>query len=330
MKTTVVLCTHNRCERLAKTLDSLAKSVLPDSTHWEVLVVDNNSSDCTRYVVDDFCSRFPGRFRYSFESIPGKSNALNRGIREASGEVLAFTDDDVTVAPTWLQNLTGVLEKSEWAGSSGRTFPETGFSAPSWLVIEERNSALLGLFDRGPDAFDLREPPLGNNMAFRRQVFEKHGYFRTDLGPRPGSEIRGEDSEFGIRILASGEKIRYVPSAVVYHAVPGSRIRKNYFLSWWFDKGRTDVRTSGCEPQFERFLFGVPVIFIRRLIKWSLLWMLSLRDSVRFSNKMGVWFLAGQIWECLRESHPSRSIGKHLHAGDATNSRPNGSDMARE
>ncbi len=84
MKISVILCTHNRCQSLAKALNSLAALTLPESVEWEVLVVDNNSSDGTREVVQrDFCGRYPGRFRYLFEPQPGKSYALNAGIRQA-------------------------------------------------------------------------------------------------------------------------------------------------------------------------------------------------------------------------------------------------------
>lgn len=120
MNNAVILCTVNGCWSLGKTLDSVAASTLPEGAEWEVLVVDNNSTDQTREVVEDFFSRFPGRFRYLFEPQPGKSFALNSGCREARGDVLAFLDDDVTVEPTWLQNLTNALDGSEWAGAGGR------------------------------------------------------------------------------------------------------------------------------------------------------------------------------------------------------------------
>jgi len=83
MKITVIVCTYNRCQNLAKALDSVAVSTLPDSIKWEVIVVDNNSSDQTREVVEDFCCRHPGRFRYIFEPRQGVCNARNAGIREA-------------------------------------------------------------------------------------------------------------------------------------------------------------------------------------------------------------------------------------------------------
>jgi glycosyltransferase involved in cell wall biosynthesis len=123
MKITVILCTYNRCQNLAKALNSVAASRLPRSVEWEVLVIDNNSSDQTREVVEDFCRLHPRRSRCLFEPQQGKSHALNAGIREARGDVLAFMDDDVTVEPTWLQNLTTSLQDDEWAGAGGRPLP---------------------------------------------------------------------------------------------------------------------------------------------------------------------------------------------------------------
>ena len=130
---TVILCTYNRCESLMEALASIALSRLPESVSWEVLVVDNNSRDQTGDVVADFCRRYPARFRYLLESRAGKSYALNRGIAEAQGDVLAFTDDDVTVEPTWLQKLTAPLLRGEWSGCGGRIFPAWSCTPPRWL-----------------------------------------------------------------------------------------------------------------------------------------------------------------------------------------------------
>ena len=139
MQLTVILCTYNRCKSLAKALDSLAGSILSDAVEWEVLVVDNNSSDQTEAVVEEFRRQYPGRFRFLFEPHQGKSYALNAGIREARGNILAFVDDDVTVEPMWLQNLTSALHDSQWAGSGGRTKPAiwvSGFVPPRWLALD--------------------------------------------------------------------------------------------------------------------------------------------------------------------------------------------------
>ena len=85
MNCSVILCTFNRCQSLLEALESVASSEMPDSVTWEVLVVDNNSTDRTRIVAEEFCRRHPNRFRYLFEPQQGKSYALNTGIRGCSG-----------------------------------------------------------------------------------------------------------------------------------------------------------------------------------------------------------------------------------------------------
>jgi GT2 family glycosyltransferase len=136
-------------------------------------------------------------------------------------------------------------------------------------------------------------------MAFQRSVFERYGGFRTDLGPRPGSEIRNEDTEFGRRLLDAGERLRYEPSAVVHHSVSENRLKKEYFLRWWFDKARADIREFGL-PKTKWAVAGVPLILFRRLTVWTLRWMAAVDPSVRFSRQLKVWSSAGAIQECHR------------------------------
>jgi hypothetical protein len=160
------------------------------------------------------------------------------------------------------------------------------------------------MFDLGLKCIELTEPPYGNNMAFRKEVFEKHGGFRTDLGPCPGSEIRSEDTEFGQRLLDAGEQLWYEPSAVVYHAVPESRVRKSYFLAWWFDKARADIREGVHPSRFDLQVAGIPLILFRRLAVWTLRWLVSLNPSRRFASKVNVWIVAGHIKECWSNCIP--------------------------
>jgi glucosyl-dolichyl phosphate glucuronosyltransferase len=301
MKITVILCTHNRCQSLEKALNSVVAQIFPKPIDWEILVVDNNSRDQTREVVEGFCRRYPGRFHYLFEPQPGKSHALNAGIREARGDVLAFTDDDVTVDPTWLHNLTAALRDGQWVGSGGRILPERTVSFPRWLRPEGRlASGPLVILNLGPDACQLNEPPFGANMAFQKSMFKKYGGFRTDLGPCPGSEIRGEDTEFGLRLLHAGEPMRYEPSAVVYHAVPEKRLQKKYFLLWWFDKARADLRALGASRSTKWYIVGFPLVLFRRLAVWTVRWLMAVEPSRRFSAKCNVWVIGGQIVESYR------------------------------
>ena len=301
MDITVVLCTYNRSKSLASALNSAAALVLPESVEWEILVVDNNSNDRTREVVADFCSKYPSRFRYLFEPQQGKSHALNAGIREARGSILAFMDDDVTVESKWLQNLTSNLNSGEWSGAGGRILPAGSFAPPRWLPLHM--GGILALFDLGEEAGKLDRAPFGTNMAFRKEMFHKYGGFRTDLGPCPGSEIRNEDTEFGRRLMEVGERLRYEPSAIVYHAVPEDRLKKDYFLTFSFDDGRSTIRTTARR----RDVWGIPrpyLSFLKHLVVLApvniLRWLLALGRQNRFYRKCWVWCTAGEIVELYR------------------------------
>jgi len=283
---------------------------MPDSIDWEVLVVDNNSKDKTPEVVASFSQRYPRRFRYLFEPRPGKSNALNSAIEQSDAEVFAFMDDDVIVEPAWLHELTAPLFTGQWVGSGGRILPEKSFSPPEWLSLYGGFAyGPLVIFDHGPTPGPLTEPPFGTNMAFRREMFEKHGLFRLDLGPRPDSEIRNEDTEFGRRLLTAREPMCYQPSAVVYHDVPEKRLSKEYFLTWWWAKSRADIREMGVPKAIS--LCGVPLAMVRRLMVWTVRWMLSFKPSNRFECKLKVWGRIAEIQESYlmaRNSHKTHDM----------------------
>ena len=174
--------------------------------------------------------------------------------------------------------------------------------------------APLAIFDLGSEAHQLPEPPFGTNMAFRKEMFVKYGGFRKDLGPRPGSEIRGEDTEFGDRVLLAGERLWYEPAAVVYHSLPANRLRKEYFLKWWYDKARADLRA---DPDFNKprlHFAGAPLVFYRRLIAWALRWMFSFEPAKRFSCKLKVWMKIAEISEArrmLRNAHGTPESAVH-------------------
>jgi glucosyl-dolichyl phosphate glucuronosyltransferase len=301
MNITVILCTYNRCQSLPTALESIAVSEMPPAVSWEVLVVDNNSKDETRAVVERFIQKYPGRFRYLFEAKQGKSNALNSGIRESAGEILAFMDDDVVVDAKWLRTLASVLADRTWDGVGGRILPERDFVPPGWLSITGKyDLAPLALFDLGGQGGEMHEPPFGTNMAFRRGVFERLGGFRTDLGPCPGSEARSEDTEFGYRALAAKERLWYEPTALVYHSLDPARLTKKYFLAWWYDKARTDIKQDGIPDDLRQNLAGVPVVLPARLCLWFFRWILAVDPAKRFNSQLNLWRVMAMMRECYR------------------------------
>jgi glucosyl-dolichyl phosphate glucuronosyltransferase len=306
---TVIICTYNRCRTLEKALASVAASALPESTKWEVLVVDNNSSDQTREVADSFCERYPGRFRYVFEPRQGKSYALNTGVQKAQGEILAFVDDDLTVDPDWLRSLTAALHGGEWSGAGGRTLLAGAFDPPKWMAMKGPYSLggiLAAQFDLGDRPCVLTRAPYGANMAFRKEMFLKYGLFRTDLGPSPDKLVPrpNEDTELGRRLLAAGEPLRYEPLAVAYHPVPTHRITRSYFLRWHFDWGRALVREWGRGRNvlevIPRPYFSILSVLFKTMVPSIVQWISALDPQRRFYSKCRVFLAAGEITEFYR------------------------------
>jgi glucosyl-dolichyl phosphate glucuronosyltransferase len=309
LQITVILCTHNRARTLVTALESIAGQTVPQSVGWDILVVDNNSTDGTRRVVEGFQRRYPDRFHYFLEKQQGISHARNSGIREARGEILAFIDDDETAASDWLQNLTANLHHGEWSGAGGRILPRWNCPRPMWLSDQSAlTMAPLAMFDLGTKEGPLTETPFGANMAFRKEVFSVCGGFRTDLGRVGKGMLSGEDSEFGRRVIAAGKRLRYEPSAVTYHPVEEYRLHKRYFLQWWFNKGRSDVREFGTHAKSLHF-FGIPLRVIRGLVAETARWLIAVKPSQRFMCKLRVWASAGQISEHYYQSLAGKSDG---------------------
>ncbi len=249
----VILCTRNRAAQLGQALHSLAAMAVDASIQWEVLVVDNGSSDDTRGTVRRFEQAYGARFRYTFEPTPGKTFALNRGLREASGEVFAFTDDDAIVAPDWLAAMLSCIGRHGADGVGGRVVPLWEAPRPHWLA--DRHLNVLALLDCGEREFRLswRAPPYmlyGVNFAFRRDVFARFGAFDTTLGSR------GEDQELFDRLAANDASVYYDPTVVVQHVIPGARLTKRYYRDWYRATGQT--RGSLEQPR-GRHIAGIPL-----------------------------------------------------------------------
>ena len=150
-------------------------------------------------------------------------------------------------------------------------------------------------------------------MAFHRRVFERCGVFRTDLGPVRNGKIRNnEDTEFGRRLLGAGERLKYVPTAIVHHSVPQNRLKKEYFLTWWFNKGRADILETGVAADTRWIASGVPLHLFRRIAVGTLRWMVTLEASQRFVYRLTVRLLAGTVVESYRQSRNARHKRRKL------------------
>jgi len=241
MLISVVICTYNRGDILGETLASYAALAAASAVRAELVVVDNNSSDATAGIARDFVAAH-GDARYIFEATPGLSHARNTGIREARGEIIAFADDDVFFEAGWLDALMRAFAAWPEAGCvGGKTLPHFEAGTPPWL--HETLLYMYGSTNSG-DAeawMDYPKHPFGVNMAFRREVFQRIGWFDPRLGRIGDSLLSGEESDIFRRVHVAGFRTRYIPDAVLRHRIPATRTDPDWVLlrSYW--QGISDV-----------------------------------------------------------------------------------------
>ncbi len=222
----VVICSRNRKQHLARTLESLRKLEVPDGLAHEVLLVDNGSTDGTRELMDDFVKLDPEVWKYRSEPEKGLSRARNCGIRHARGEIIAFTDDDVIVDPNWLSALWNTFEsKPDVIAVQGRILLQKEIERlPPWADPEDL--LFCTCYDPSP-APVYADVLVGANMAFRGDVFEKHGLFDPRLGA--GASGYFEETEFFMRLNYAKQKILYRPEALVFHEYDEERFTWRYW-----------------------------------------------------------------------------------------------------
>ena len=298
----VVICTHNRSPGLRSVLDDLGRQAGVGDLRWELLVVDNNSTDDTRMVVEARMAVRDLPLRYAFEPVQGKSRAMNRGIAETSGEVIVFTDDDVTIPPGWLAAVVAPFADPDCAGACGPVEPVWDVEPPVWASASPPYRMMGAIVQYANDpAAGMIAPPIGANCAYRRSVFREFGDFREDLGHSGKNPMPGEDIEFGRRILHAGRSIRYSPSAGILHPVTSTRLNRKYFERWYFQRGRLEAILAPYElAPGTPHVAGVPRYLFRDLPSWIVRWLAARDPKRRFYCKLRALMAAGAISEFFR------------------------------
>jgi len=298
----VIIATHNRASRLRETLENLRAQQTPSDLGWEILVVDNGSTDATRDVFRTMAMQAPGHLRYVFESRLGKSRALNAGIAAARGAVIALTDDDVSPAVDWVATAATVLDKWGVDGAGGRILPRWEAEPPSWVLGSKRLLDYLAIMEFDKPAM-LSVPNgsaaqvWGANMVYRRSALLALGGFDTRLGPLGNRRYIAEDTDIVRRMLQSGRAMAYDPVLTVFHRVPRARIRRAYFRKVMWDMGEGESLVAADLPSGPS-LFGVPrwrFRLLARLAAHSTLHTLARRPEA-FFDLLDFVYAAGVTW----------------------------------
>jgi glycosyltransferase involved in cell wall biosynthesis len=258
----VILPTRNRATLLGRTLESLGQQTLPVE-RFEIIVVDNGSSDGTEEVARAAAARLP-QLRYLRTEEPGLHVARHAGLRAARSEVLLFGDDDIRAAASWVEAIADCFTDHRVGVAGGRCLPDFETEPPGWidqLWTRMDGGKVLGaysLVDLGDTRREVAHTLLyGCNYAVRRPLALEFGGFHPDALPEALWRLRG-DGETGLskKIVGSGYKAMYEPAATVHHLVSRERMSPAYLERRAYAQGISDsyavMRYGG--PMIPRYL----------------------------------------------------------------------------
>jgi glycosyltransferase involved in cell wall biosynthesis len=249
----VIVCTYNRDIYLPKTLAHLARQSAEKSL-YEVLIIDNNSKDDTPQIAKDFISKHSAiSVSYFLELNQGHTYARNRGIKEAKGQILTFIDDDAFVDTDFIKNIHHYFNfNKEVKAIGGKIIPVYETESPKWM--SKFFLPLVSALDMGshPKRFSGSKFPIGANMSFRKEVFEKYGLFDVNLGRRGTGLEGGDEKEVFLRLKKNNEEIHYVPNVVVDHIIPAKRTTMDYVKGLAMGVGSSERKRLSDKPFSEK------------------------------------------------------------------------------
>ena len=302
----VVIPTYNRGDHLRPLLEALltqdARGVA-----YEILVVDNNSRDNSRAVVEEVRARDAhGRIQYLFEPRQGVSYARNTGITHSRARIVAFLDDDGIPAPDWLYSMKQALDRYPKADCiGGRVRPIWTKPRPSWL--DASHAGPVALQDRPEPQWVNRANAsaclITANLACRREIFDEVGVFSPDYP-------RNQDRELEMRWWRAGKQGLYLPAMDVLVEIPEERLTKRYHRKWQATTGkyharlrfRDTVDSTGRlndEEHKGRRLFGTPLFLYREWFAHVVGWCkaaLTNDTNRRFYHETRLWYFSSFFW----------------------------------
>jgi glycosyltransferase involved in cell wall biosynthesis len=267
---TVAICTYNRQKFIGACLQCLeTQDIAADD--WEVIIVDNASTDSTATIVKNFIALHPLLpFRYVHESQKGLSYARNRSIAEAAADIITFIDDDAEAVPHFVKTIMDFMQANPTAaGAGGRVLPKYSESPePAWM--NKYLNGYIGKVDHGgsPRVFEGKmKYPIGCNMTYRKSLLLQAGGFNNQL------TFRGDDKHVFFAITKLNPAVFYLHDALVYHNIDAHRLTFDYFKKLFLKTGNEERKRVTMEH-------GSTAIFtkgIEYVLKWGvslLLWIL--------------------------------------------------------
>jgi glycosyltransferase involved in cell wall biosynthesis len=299
-----VITTYNRSEMLATALEAVLNQKT-GGVRYEVIVVDNNSTDNTRATIESFIANGHTNLRYVFEPQQGIAYGRNAGVAAARGNIIAFTDDDVVVTDNWIATINRTFaENPDVDYIGGKILPDWSEPPPKWLTVDHWWP--LALLDRGDNRFYVNASnPLclpTANASFRRELFSRIGLFSPEFSGR-------EDHEFFLRLWQETGQGLYEPELVAMAKVQPERLLKSYHHRWSASTGKFNslmrldemMAADGSVTKERRHavkLFGVPGCMYREFVTESLGWLRQSvygNDSGKMRHENRLFYLVGYV-----------------------------------
>jgi len=315
----VIIATRNRCESLQETLEDLRQQTIEGEATYEVLVVDNHSTDDTRPTVERIARAYPVALRYLVEERRGRVFALNRGLSGATGAIIAFTDDDVRLGRAWIATISRTFRAYHADGIGGPVRPLWIGERPRWL--QDRFVRQLGVVDHGADVFQVTDESagfIGPNSAWKRSLFASLGGFDE------GRVNNSEDVEWFLRVFRAGHTLIYQPEMALSHKIDPARWTKRALARRFFRQGRA-CALGLQERGTDRAVCRVPLWVVRFYL--GLHWQ-ALRCRMRGEADEALWhwlrryYYLGAIVYCFKDwltrqpTHRPRPVVVQIEFGD--------------
>lgn len=278
----VIISTHNRAHYLDDALGALAAQNCQQA--FEVIVIDNASTDDTAKVLDSWCRRDP-RFRMAYEGRPGLSYGKNAGIHLARANLLLFTDDDTLVVPHWISAYLDLFARRGAApmiaGGAQTPIPHDLRPWPHWFT--ETAIENLALLDHGMERpLAPSEYVWGANMAVPRRMFQDFGGWDERIGRKGHARGTYEDTEFQDRVRSAGVTVWFCPAAGITHRVARETLTPRRIFAAAFSRGRNQLwkqsQVSSPEVQARtlRPVVEVLLMLAANMLRWAF-WVLAFR-----------------------------------------------------
>ncbi len=315
MKLDVVLPTYNRSDHLALALRSLLDAPAPVELEVTILVIDNNSVDDTRSVVERFQKNARRQIRYIPQPLQGSSQSRNAGITGGTAELLGFIDDDEQITPEWFNAIAREFADPATDYLSGPCLANAEIPMPGW--IPPGYNGVLGVTPaRERQLMDAAFPGilLGGNAVMRRSLFERVGMYNTSLGRSGTGLLSEEDADLYRRVQAAGLRGYYVPDMAILHHIPASRLTRRYYRRWCYWRGISQGLADRHMPEPVVYLLGIP----RYRLREGLAGLLPLAGNLRengsadaFKRELPWWtllgFLRGRFFTRARNLYKKKS-----------------------